>query len=122
MDSKRLLLVDDDLDTILSLKDTLEFEGYIVETAMNGVEAIEKAKKTKPNLILLDVMMPGDDGFTVCFKLTTMEDTKDIPIVMLTAKSLVGDVEKALSTGAVSYIVKPFDMNILLKKIRQFIK
>lgn len=122
MGNGRVLVVDDDKDTLLSLKDTLELAGYAVETASNGAEALAQAQAVNPDLILLDVMMPGESGFSVCEKLKKMKQTETIPIIMLTAKSLIGDVEEALALGATSYIVKPFDIDDFLGKVQRYIR
>jgi DNA-binding response OmpR family regulator len=122
MPKKTILLVDDDLDTLISLRDALEFIGYTVYTAMNGIDAFANARHLNPDLVMLDVMMPGENGFDVCTRLKNTTETKDIPVIMLTAKSLMGDMEHALDNGAVSYIVKPFDMDDLQHKIEIYIR
>ncbi len=122
MSKGKILIVDDNVDAVATLKDRLEFEGYELEYALDGFEALKSIKKSKPDLVLLDVMMPQQDGFTVCFKLKNNPETKDIPIIMLTAKSLMSDMEQGMKMGAETYVVKPFDMEVLLKKIDKYIK
>ncbi len=87
MSKKTILLVDDEPDLTMILKHNLEAEGYKIEVAYNGVEAIEKVKANIPDAIVLDVMMPEKDGFAVCSELKNDEKYEDIPIIMLTAVS-----------------------------------
>ena len=84
--AKKILLVDDDVDFITITQAQLQKSGFDVEVAYNGEECLEKVTKNNPDLILLDVMMPGKDGFDVCEKLKTDEETKRIPIILLTAQ------------------------------------
>ncbi|MEN8211418.1 MAG: response regulator [Thermodesulfobacteriota bacterium] len=87
MSKKTILLVDDEPDLVMMLKQNLEAEGYNIEVAYNGVEAIAKVKANIPDAIVLDVMMPEKDGFAVCSELKSDEKYEDIPIIMLTAVS-----------------------------------
>jgi DNA-binding response OmpR family regulator len=120
----KILLVDDDLDFLEATKQILTANKYDVITAKNGDEGIAKAKYERPDLILLDVIMPGKDGFTVCYELRKIAQTRPIPIVMLTA---VGQqltkpdyaVDIAIDHLADDYIDKPVDMPTLLKKIEK---
>jgi CheY-like chemotaxis protein len=118
-DSKSILVVDDneDIRSLLSL--VLLKEGYEVVLASDGAEALEKIKATKPDLILLDVMMPGLSGLDV---LSIIRDDKDkkineIPIMMITAKSTIADIDIAVELGASSYIIKPFRPANLIEKV-----
>lgn len=122
MSKGKILIIDDNIETSLVLKMRLEFEDYNVELAYDGKEGVEKANKHNPDLILLDIMMPGVDGFAVCAKLRNTSKTKDIPIIMVTAKTLMGDVEQAFKKGADSYIMKPFEIEELIEKIEKYIK
>ncbi|MCK4251492.1 response regulator [candidate division WOR-3 bacterium] len=120
----KILLVDDDPDFLEATKQILTANKYDVITAKNGDEGIAKAKYESPDLILLDVIMPGKDGFTVCYELRKIAQTRPIPIVMLTA---VGQqltkpeyaVDIAIDHLADDYIDKPVDMPTLLKKIEK---
>ena len=118
-DSKSILVVDDneDIRSLLSL--VLLKEGYEVVLASDGAEALEKIKATKPDLILLDVMMPGLSGLDV---LSIIRDDKDkkineIPIMIITAKSTIADIDIAVELGASSYIIKPFRPANLIDKV-----
>lgn len=105
-DGKVILLVDDDLTLREMYDDRLKAEGFDIIQASNGEEAIQKAKETKPNVVLLDVMMPKINGFDVLKQLKEDPETKDIPVIILTA--LIQDVDRAQGKklGAADYIVK----------------
>jgi len=115
--ARTILVVDDERTIRLSIKAALEGEEYSFIEATNGKEALSKAKKDKPDLILLDVMMPGMDGFEALKQLKQDAATKRIPVIMLTAKSDIQSVEKAHSDGAIYYITKPFIVSNLVKKV-----
>lgn len=117
-----IMIVDDDKLILNLVKVTLEKEGYSVISASNGSEALAMVKVQIPDLILLDIMMPKIDGFSVCEMLKGDKRFKDIPIVMLTAKSLAKDIEEAYERGADEYIIKPFDSELLLRKIRKLLE
>jgi DNA-binding response OmpR family regulator len=114
---RTIFIADDELDFVSTLRSRLEFEGYRIETAPDGKEALERILKEKPDLILLDVMMPTMNGFQVCRELKGNPDTKSIPIMMLTAKSQESDKFWGKEAGADAYITKPFDMDNLIGKI-----
>ena len=113
------ILVVDDAPDITDLM--LRSRGYQVSMARNGLEGIEKAKNEHPAVILLDIMMPGIDGYEVCMRLKTDPDTGGIPIIMLTAKEDPESVTRCHSLGADDYIVKPFGLPALLRKLKQFL-
>ena len=113
-DSKRVLICDDDPVILRLLQVNLELEGFDVLLAHNGEEALEIARSEHPDLIILDIMMPRMDGYEACEKLKTLEDTKDIPIVFLSAKAQQSDIEKGKSYGVADYLTKPFDPNDLI--------
>jgi len=117
----KILVVDDDPDAVDTMAAILETRDYEVLTALSGVEGISKAREEKPNLIIMDVMMPKVDGFTVCKMIKEDEEIKDIPVILLTGKGLVGDVEKGFAAGANDYIIKPIDWDRLFLKIKKFI-
>jgi CheY-like chemotaxis protein len=104
--AKHLLIVEDDPLMSRMYQKIFTFEKYEVETAADGVEGLEKARKNKPTLILLDVMMPKMNGLQVLEKLKSDPDTKHIPVMMLTNLAGEKDAEHALMKGAVKYIVK----------------
>jgi two-component system, OmpR family, alkaline phosphatase synthesis response regulator PhoP len=117
----KILVVDDEKDVVELLKFLLEKDGHQVVTAYNGREALESISKAKPELILLDVMMPEMDGYTVQTQLLNNPDTKEIPIIVLTAKGQLKDVF-ALSTNVRAYMEKPFDPKALRVKIKESIE
>jgi two-component system alkaline phosphatase synthesis response regulator PhoP len=117
----KILVVDDEKDVVELLKFLLEKDGYIVATAYNGREALVAADKDKPDLILLDVMMPEMDGYTVQTQLLDNPQTRGIPIIILTAKGQLRDVF-ALSANVKAYIEKPFDPKTLRLKIQESLK
>lgn len=107
--SKKVLVVDDSKINIATLKSTLEVEGYTVYGIDNGREVLGKARKIKPDIILLDILMPDMDGFQVCELLKQDSELKDIPVIMLTAKVDGKDVKHGLELGAFDYIKRPAD-------------
>ncbi len=111
-----ILVVEDDPDMALGLRDNLEFEGYRVVVATSGEEGIEQADKNVPACILLDVMLPGIDGFTVCHELRSRGVRA--PIIMLTARGQEIDKVRGLELGADDYVTKPFGVQELLARIR----
>lgn len=118
MDKKRILVVDDEPELVEMIKLRLEANDYDVITAYDGEQALDIVKE-KPDLILLDIIMPKIDGYEVAARLKQSDRTSSIPIIMLTAKGQVEDVEKSYAVGAIDYIVKPFDPRLLLEKIRK---
>ncbi len=117
MKNQKILIVDDEKDIVEFIQYNLKQEGFDVITAYNGKEALE-AIKEKPNLIVLDVMMPGFDGYEVCEKIRVKEEYKNIPILFLTAKSSEQDEVYGLNIGADDYIVKPVSINKLIARIK----
>jgi len=118
----KILIVDDEMDTLLPLRRSLEVENYRVIEACDGHEAINKAMTEIPDLILLDLMMPGMDGYEVCGKLRNEPVTQNIPIIMLTAKGYVRDKVKGLEIGADDYVTKPFNLNELKARIKSALR
>jgi two-component system, OmpR family, response regulator MprA len=115
----RILVVDDDNEILDMLDRGLQFEGYEVDTAEEGNSAIGLFKERAPDLVLLDVMMPGMDGLEVCREMRKVRDT---PILMLTAKDAVSDRVAGLDSGADDYIVKPFALDELLARVRAHLR
>lgn len=111
----KILLADDEEDVKFVLKMYLESKGYEVVTAYDGLDAIDQARREKPDVILLDLMMPVIDGYEVCRRLKADPNTAPIPIVMVSAASHAESVQKGLAAGAVDYIVKPFEPDSLEK-------
>jgi len=118
MTSQRILVVDDDRDIVRFVELNLSLEGFEVEVAFDGAEAMALATARPPDLILLDVMMPVLDGVEVVRRLRAQASTASVPVVMLTAKSLSADKVVGLTAGADDYIVKPFDTLELVARVR----
>ena len=116
----RILIIEDELPMRTALQDALEAEGYRVLTASNGESGLERALAEKPDLILLDLMMPKLDGYTVCRELRRLANP--VPILMLTAKGQVEDRVKGLDSGADDYLVKPFSTEELLARVRALLR
>ena len=113
-----VLVVDDEPNIVRTVADRLKMSGYDVIEAADGQEAIARALQDEPDVILLDVLMPELDGHAVVERLRQMEETRSLPVIMLTARSQVEDVARASALGAVDYVVKPFDLVELLEKIK----
>lgn len=119
MSEKKKIVVADDEPFILSaLQDTLS-EDYAVYTASNGKEAIKTVEKVQPDLVILDVMMPEMDGLEACKQLKKNKETSSIPIIILTAKGQITDIEKGFKSGADAYVVKPFSPARLIEKVEE---
>lgn len=116
----RLLIVEDELAMRTALADVLETEGYRVITAPDGAAGLERALKEKPDLVLLDIMLPKLDGFAVCAELRRLGHAE--PILMLTAKGQVEDRVIGLDAGADDYLVKPFSTDELLARVRALLR
>ncbi len=114
----RILLVDDEPDILEIVGFNLAYEGYQITTASNGMEAIEKAKKWHPHIILLDIMMPEMDGITTCETLRSFAEFKDTIIVFFTARGEDLSQEAGFDAGADDYITKPIKRKVLIKKIK----
>lgn len=119
---KRILVIDDLPENVFMLQDRLEHEGFEVLTAYDGYTGINKVKSELPDLILLDVMMPDITGLEVCKILVNDPLTKDIPIILVTAKSGAEDTKEGLEAGAFDYIKKPFNRIELLARVKSALK
>jgi DNA-binding response OmpR family regulator len=117
---ERVLLVEDEPAMRIALQDALEAEGYRVLTARDGQAGLERALKEKPALLLLDVMLPGLNGFEICAQLRRLGNP--VPVLMLTAKGTVGDRVAGLEAGADDYLCKPFDMAELVARIHALLR
>lgn len=113
---KRILLVDDDKSVSQMLTMLLETRGYDVQTAYSGVEALQKASETT-DLILLDLILPDEEGFDICRKLKEQERTANVPIIILSARVLSGDIVEGLYLGADDYLTKPFEYEELVARM-----
>ncbi len=115
----RILVVDDDPEIVRLLRRGLVYEGYEVDTAADGPQALAAARDNPPDLVILDVMMPGMDGVEVTRRL---RQANSVPILLLTAKSAVQDKVAGLDSGADDYLVKPFDFNELVARVRALLR
>ena len=122
MSPKKILIVDDEVDLVETIRFPLEIEGFDTLVSYNGEDALNQARKEKPDLIILDLMLPKLDGYKVCRLLKFDERYKDIPILMLTAKTQEKDKILGKETGADEYITKPFEMDYLLEKVKAYLK
>jgi EAL domain-containing protein (putative c-di-GMP-specific phosphodiesterase class I)/DNA-binding response OmpR family regulator len=121
MAAEKILIVDDDEDVLLIVQTILDNAGYAAVLARNGREGVEKAIEGKPDLILLDVMMPELSGWEVCTTLKSAPETRQIPIAMLTVKSEIRDLITGMQVGADDYITKPFTRKKLLSTVRRLL-
>src|SRR4030065_532553 len=116
---KRVLVVDDDLKTVELVKLYLNRDGYRVLAAYDGVEALRLARESHPDLIVLDLMLPGIDGLSIC---RTLRAESDVPIIMLTARTTEEDRLKGLDLGADDYVTKPFSPKELAARVRAVLR
>jgi len=121
MKKAKILVVDDEVNITQILEFSIGAEGFEVITASNGEEAIDKARKEQPDLIILDIMMPRIDGYEACRILKANPLTKNIPVVLLTAKGRDIDKRLGYEVGATDYIVKPFSPNKLIERINELL-
>lgn len=118
-DTPKILVVDDDEHILRSLSQYLELEDFNVVSASSGPEALKLFEQEKPDLLVLDVMMPGMDGFQVLEALRGNPETAGVPVLMLTARDQHNDILKGYQMGATSYLVKPFNLDELVEAIRE---
>lgn len=121
MDKKRILLVDDEEDLVVTISMRLEANNYDVIPAYDGQEGLKKAREEKPDLIILDIMMPKLDGYQVCRMLKFDRTLNKIPIIMLTAMSQEEDKKTGMDVKADAYITKPFDSKVLIDKVKELL-
>ena len=121
MMAKRILIVDDEVQLVEMVKMRLEAAGYEVISAYDGREGFDKAKKDKPDLIILDLMLPKMDGYKVCGLLKNDARYNKIPIIMFTARVQEEDMRLGKDLGAEEYVTKPFDPKTLLLKIKKLL-
>ena len=120
--SDRVLVADDDPDILTVVKINLELDGFEVDTAVDGEDAMQKATSTPPNVIILDIMMPRMDGLTALHRLRSQAGTANIPIILLTARGLPEDRVRGLDLGSDDYITKPFDITELAARVKAVLR
>jgi len=121
MSKGRILVVDDEIYIVHILDFSLGMEGYEVITALDGEQALEKLKTDKPDLIVLDIMMPKLDGYEVCKAIKSSPETRHIPVILLSAKGRNVDQKLGFDVGADDYITKPFSPRKLVERINQLL-
>ena len=119
--TKKILIVDDEVNIVISMEFLINQAGYELQIARDGEEAMEKVASFQPDLILLDVMMPKINGFEVCRRVRANPTWQDTKIIMLTAKGREVEVTKGLALGADSYIIKPFSTKELMSEVKQIL-
>ena len=119
---KKILIVEDEQDILQLVKHYLEKEGFRPVTAMNGLDALKRVKEDKPDLVVLDLMLPHMDGLEVCKRLRAVPDTSMLPIIMLTAKAEESDTIVGLELGADDYITKPFSPKALVARVKALLR
>ena len=120
--TKRVLIADDEPNILISLEFLLKREGWQVSVARDGIEALAAIQRDRPELVLLDVMMPGKTGFEVCQAVRADEALAGVKILMLTAKGRDTDVAQGMGVGADAYMTKPFSTKDLAAKVRQMLE
>ena len=118
---KNILVVEDDIDLAEMVKMRLSHSNYKISLAVDGKEALNKISQERFDLIILDIMLPEMNGYEVCKKLKANVKYKDIPVLMFTAKGEKGSQDEAFRSGADAYIVKPYEPNVLLYKIKSLL-
>ena len=118
---KKILVVEDDDNLRELVKGRLESEGFEVVSAADGFQALTRAREAEPALVILDLMIPKMDGYTVC-RLFKSSGMAHIPIIMFTARSSPDDVRRGLDTGADAYVCKPFESSVLLSKVTELLR
>ncbi|MHA1649242.1 MAG: response regulator [Candidatus Helarchaeota archaeon] len=118
----KILIVDDEHDTILLAKRILEPEGYQISVAYDGEEALEKIYREHPHIVLLDIKLPGKDGYEVCQEIKSNDELRDIIVIMFTVKAFDADRERGFQVGADYYITKPFSGAALIALIQKILE
>jgi two-component system phosphate regulon response regulator PhoB len=121
MAKENILIVDDEEDVLELVRYNLDKNGYKIETAKTGEEALTKARAKLPDMVILDLMLPGIDGLSVCKKLKGDSKTQNIPVIMLTAKGEEADIVTGLELGADDYVTKPFSPKVLIARVRRIL-
>lgn len=119
--AKRILLVEDEPNMMELLKYRLEEKGYTIITASDGYAALNQVRTAKPDLVILDLMLPKIDGYTICRLLKFNDELRTIPVIILSARATEEDIRRGLSLGADAYVTKPYEPEELLKKIAELL-
>lgn len=119
---KKVLVVEDEKNIALTLKMSLESEGYTVKIATNGLDAIQVAQEYKPELMFLDIILPKVNGYLVCEALRQEIDTKNIPVIFMSAKNQEEDIKKAYEIGGDEYLIKPFSCEQIKELTKKYLK
>jgi DNA-binding response OmpR family regulator len=119
--SHKVLIADDEPNILISLEYLMKREGYEVVVVRDGQQALEAIIRERPDLVLMDVMMPLKSGFEVCQEVRAMESVKDTPILMLTAKGREIDIAKGMGMGATAYMTKPFSTREMAQRVRELL-
>ena len=119
--TRRILIADDEENIVISLEFLMKREGFEVLVAQDGEQAVEMIRAERPDLVLLDVMMPKKSGFEVCQEIKSDPELSSVKILMLTAKGRETEVAKGLALGADSYVTKPFSTKELVEQIRNIL-
>lgn len=122
MAAKEILVVDDELDVVVPIQFLMEQQGYSVLTAQRGEDALDLIYQYKPDLVLLDIMLPGIDGWQVCEIVRLNPNYRDIKIIFLTAKGRREEIAKGLALGADAYITKPFSNAKLVAEVKKLLE
>jgi two-component system phosphate regulon response regulator PhoB len=122
MAGERILVVDDERDIVELIRFNLVREGFEVHTVGTGEAALAQANRIKPHIVVLDLMLPGLDGTEVCRRLRQDEATRELPVIMLTARTEDVDIVKGLEVGADDYVTKPFSPRVLIARIRAILR
>ena len=120
--TQKIVIADDEPNLVIPLESMLKREGYEVTIARDGQEALDAIARVRPQLVLLDVMMPRKSGFDVCQALRADEANRELRILLLTAKGRDDDVAKGLALGADAYVIKPFSPKELVAKVRELLE
>lgn len=119
---KRILLIEDEEDIASLIKLQAEVSGYKLHVEVDGINGYRAVEREKPDLVILDIMLPGENGLDVCRKIKSNPDLRDIPVIILTAKSEEIDVVLGLELGADDYVVKPFSPKVLFSRIKAVLR
>lgn len=119
--ASKIIVIEDDPHILMLISQTLRREGYEVVTATDGAEGLRKVKETHPHLVVLDISLPGLDGYQVCHQLRREQETSNLPVIMVTAMSRPSDQRRGFEHGADDYLPKPFVLSELIVRIQSLL-